>query len=96
MHFARSIVLGYHSIPKINWESFLGRCEEKWGSFRGRFAIISGLGMISGLGSFRGLHRAWRRKGPGARFSKVPIINGPDKLSGLPLKIEVSIVLHLT
>ena len=37
MLFARSIVLGYHSIPKINWESFLGRREEKWGSFRGRF-----------------------------------------------------------
>ena len=34
--------------------------------------------------------------GPGARFSKVPIINGPCKLSRFPLKIEVSIVLHLT
>ena len=33
---------------------------------------------------------------PGARFSKVPIINGPGKLSPFPLKIEVSIVLHLT
>ena len=33
---------------------------------------------------------------PGARLSKVPIINGPGKLSRLPLKIEVSIVLHLT
>ena len=32
----------------------------------------------------------------GARFSKVPIINGPGKLSRYPLKIEVSIVLHLT
>ena len=48
MLFARSIVLRYHSIPKINWESFLGRREEKWGSFRGRFGIISGLGIISG------------------------------------------------
>ena len=37
MHFARSIVLGYHSIPKIKWGSFRGRREEKWGSFRGRF-----------------------------------------------------------
>ena len=37
VHFARSIVLVYHSIPKINWGSFRGRCEEKWGSFRGRF-----------------------------------------------------------
>ena len=34
--------------------------------------------------------------GPGARFSKVPIINGPGKLSPFTLKIEVSIVLHLT
>ena len=33
---------------------------------------------------------------PGARFSKVPIINGPGKLSLFTLKIEVSIVLHLT
>ena len=32
---------------------------------------------------------------PGARFSNVPIINGPGKLFRLPLKIEVSIVLHL-
>ena len=34
-------------------------------------------------------------KVPGARFSKVPIINGPGKLSPFTLKIEVSIVLHL-
>ena len=33
---------------------------------------------------------------PGARFSKVPIINGPGKLLPFTLKIEVSIVLHLT
>ena len=32
---------------------------------------------------------------PGARFSKVPIINGPGKLSPFTVKIEVSIVLHL-
>ena len=32
---------------------------------------------------------------PEARFSKVPIINGPGKLSPFTLKIEVSIVLHL-
>ena len=31
---------------------------------------------------------------PGARFSKVPMINGPGKLSPFTLKIEVSIVLH--
>ena len=35
------------------------------------------------------------RWSPGARFSKVPIINGPGKLSPFALKIEVSIVLHL-
>ena len=34
-------------------------------------------------------------KETGARFSKVPIINGPGKLSPFTLKIEVSIVLHL-
>jgi len=34
--------------------------------------------------------------GPGARFSKVPIINGPGKLLPFTVKIEVSIVLHLT
>ena len=33
---------------------------------------------------------------PGARFSKVPIINGPGKLSPFTLKIEVSIVFYLT
>ena len=33
---------------------------------------------------------------PGARFSNVPIINGPGKLSPFTLKIEVLIVLHLT
>ena len=37
VHFARSIVLGHHSIPKINWGSFRGRREEKWGSFRAQF-----------------------------------------------------------
>ena len=38
---------------------------------------------------------AGRISAPGARFSKVPIINGPVKLSPFTLKIEVSIVLHL-
>ena len=37
-----------------------------------------------------------RVKWPGARFSKVPIINGPGKLSPVTVKIEVSIFLHLT
>ena len=39
------------------------------------------------------------RNDPGARFSKVPIINGPGtpgKLLPFTLKMEVSIVLHLT
>ena len=36
------------------------------------------------------------RRRPGVRFSKVPMINGPGKLSPFTLKIEVSIVLHLT
>ena len=36
------------------------------------------------------------KSSPGARFSKVPIINGPGKLSPFTVKIEVSIVLHLT
>ena len=34
--------------------------------------------------------------GPGARFSNVPIIKGPGKLLPFTVKIEVSIVLHLT
>ena len=34
--------------------------------------------------------------GPGARFSKVPIINGPVKLFWFTCKIEVSVVLHKT
>ena len=46
------------------------------------------------------LTRCWlllsSSSGPGARFSKVPIINGPGKLCPFTLKIEVSIVLHLT
>ena len=33
---------------------------------------------------------------PGACFSKVSIINGSGKLSPFSLKIEVSIVLHVT
>ena len=32
----------------------------------------------------------------GARFSKVPIINGPGKLLPFTLKTGVSVVLHLT
>ena len=39
---------------------------------------------------------AYPAERPGARFSKVPIISGPGKLSTFTLKIEFSIVLHLT
>ena len=28
-------VTEYHSIPRINWRSFRGRREEKWGSIQG-------------------------------------------------------------
>ena len=55
-------MFNHHSI--IPWGSFRGRQEEKWGSFRGQddfgvnLAIISGLGIISGWGSFWGLYRA--------------------------------------
>ena len=38
----------------------------------------------------------FEQPGPVARFSRVPIINGPVKLSLFTRKIEVSIVLHLT
>ena len=34
--------------------------------------------------------------GPGARFSKVPIINGPVKLLLFTCKIEVTVFLHRT
>ena len=34
--------------------------------------------------------------GSGARFSKVPIIKGHGKLLPFTLKVEVSMVLHLT
>jgi len=34
-------------------------------------------------------------KGPGARLSKVPIINGPGKLLLFTFKTEVSIVLQI-
>ena len=61
MHFNQSIVLRYHSIPKINWGSFRGRREEKLSvSFRGRFrdhfwvgdhfegCIVPGVGYLPG------------------------------------------------
>ena len=55
-------MFNHHSL--IPWGSFRGRQEEKWGSFRGwdhvgvNLGIISGLRIISGSGSFRGLHRS--------------------------------------
>ena len=54
-------MFNHHSM--IPWGSFRGRQEEKWGSFWGRdhfgvnVGIISGLGIISGSGSFQGLYR---------------------------------------
>ena len=48
------------------------------------------------LGGYWTGHALWVT-GPRARFSKVPIINGPGKLSPFTLKIEVSIVgFHMT
>ena len=41
-------------------------------------------------------NKVLKLKCPGACFSKVPIINGPGKLSPFTFKIDVSIVLHLT
>ena len=58
MHFARSIVLGYHSIPKIKWGSFRGRREEKWGSFRGRFGDHFRVGDHFGVGIISGAVQA--------------------------------------
>ena len=49
--------------------------------------------LISGTKSYRDFGQTGPA-GPGGRFSKVPIINGPGKLSLFTLKIEVSIVLH--
>ena len=52
------------------------------------FLLNSGSVLPDGVRSFDDM--------PGARFSKVPIINGPDKLSPFTFTMEVSIVLHLT
>ena len=54
----------------------------KWHRCRGKI-VIRALELVTTLD-------------PGARFSKVSIINGSGKLSPFTLKIEVSIVLHLT
>ena len=55
-----------------------------------------GTGDLLKLDDLDGVRKGCARVFPGARFSKVPIINGPGKLSPFTLKIEVSIVLHLT
>ena len=53
-------MFNHHSL--IPWGSFRGRQEEKWGLFRGRdhlgvdLGIISGLEIMSGSGSIRGLY----------------------------------------
>ena len=54
-----------------------------------------GTGDLLKLDDLDGVRKGCARVFPGARFSKVPIINGPGKLSPFTLKIEVSIVLHL-
>ena len=50
----------------INWGSFRGRREEKWGPlpFRGRLGDHFRVGdPVSGLGSFRGLYRSLAQSG---------------------------------
>ena len=64
-----------------------------WGDVVTCGLVMLGKGRI--LGDWCSLIRG-QGKGPGARFPKVPIINGPGKLSPFTLKIEVSIVLYLT
>ena len=68
-----------------------------------RVAYMNEKNLIPGLPSSRPPHSEQEpqvyyalTRALGARFSKVPIINGPGKLSPFTLKIEVSIVLHLT
>ena len=56
---------------------------------------------VQGLGIKNQFHKTNKkgflfRLNPGARFSKVPIINGPVKLLLFTCKVKVSIVLHLT
>ena len=67
-----------------------------------RFARLKGLVWTGELGQFllcgiqNPVNFFFGIQNPGACFSKVPIINGPGKLSPFSLKIEVSIVLHVT
>ena len=52
MHFARSIVLGYHSIPRIKWGSFRGRFGDHF-----RVGDHFGVGIISGAVQFQETQR---------------------------------------
>ena len=52
VHFARSIVLGYHSIPKIKWGSFRGRFGDHF-----RVGDHFGVGIISGAVQFQWTQR---------------------------------------
>ena len=61
-----------------------------------RMTSITGMTRITWDLSGGWRYLTFEQLGPGARFSKVPIINGPGKLSPFALKIEVSMVLHLT
>ena len=54
-----------------------------------------GHGWIFALSALFRIRLTWLGR-PGALFSKVAIINGSGKLTPFTLKIEVSIVLHLT
>ena len=51
VHYNGSVVLEYHSIPKIDWESFRGRREEKWRSFQGWESLRALIGMCRWIGS---------------------------------------------
>ena len=64
LHSAHLLLDPFESPKVLFHPTFPGRREEKWGSFRGRhhsgvdLGIISGLEIISGSGSFRGLYSA--------------------------------------
>ena len=48
----------YHSIPRINWGSFRGRREDKWGPLRGRFGDHFRVGDNFGVGIISGAVQA--------------------------------------
>ena len=91
-----------------SWSSWTdwGPCDQKCTVIRERFCAAKDKSKCPGVDA-DGIQTQKKRceteecngrfkAGPGARFSKVPIINGPGKLSPFTLKTEVSIVLHLT